>query len=200
MTTDPLTLYKLIVLYMLDKVKFKLTYSQISGFILEKNTQISSPYSKSSRTFRTRSWSRQTPRWTVPSFPLPRKDAIHFLTLETESVMPSSVTLTPFYPKTPWNQKWSLHHRQILQSDFRWVRGRTDRPRKRNRTGQYQDFCSRGGYGRDHLWELVSEKWTNLQIFNGGADLKRLLFQPLHMFSDLRLIAVPRRLIERLSR
>lgn len=55
MTTDPLTLYKLIVLYMLDKVKFKLTYSQISGFILEKNTQISSPYSKSSRTFRTRS-------------------------------------------------------------------------------------------------------------------------------------------------
>lgn len=36
MTTDPLTLYKLIVLYMLDKVKFKLTYSQISGFILEK--------------------------------------------------------------------------------------------------------------------------------------------------------------------
>lgn len=36
MTQDPLTLYKLIVLYMLDKVKFKLTYSQISGFILEK--------------------------------------------------------------------------------------------------------------------------------------------------------------------
>ena len=36
MTTDPFTLYKLIVLYMLDKVKFKLTYSQISGFILEK--------------------------------------------------------------------------------------------------------------------------------------------------------------------
>ena len=36
MTQDPLTLYKLIVLYMLDKVKFKLTYSQISEFILEK--------------------------------------------------------------------------------------------------------------------------------------------------------------------
>ena len=36
MTQDPLTLYKLIVLYMLDKVNFKLTYSQISGFILEK--------------------------------------------------------------------------------------------------------------------------------------------------------------------
>lgn len=36
MTQDPLTLYKLIVLYMLNKVKFKLTYSQISGFILEK--------------------------------------------------------------------------------------------------------------------------------------------------------------------
>ncbi|MDE6983814.1 MAG: DUF4364 family protein [Lachnospiraceae bacterium] len=36
MTQDPLTLYKLIVLYMLDKVKFKLTYSQISSFILEK--------------------------------------------------------------------------------------------------------------------------------------------------------------------
>lgn len=36
MTQDPLTLYKLIVLYMLNKVKFKLTYSQISEFILEK--------------------------------------------------------------------------------------------------------------------------------------------------------------------
>ena len=36
MTQDPSTLYKLIVLYMLDKVKFKLTNAQISGFILEK--------------------------------------------------------------------------------------------------------------------------------------------------------------------
>ena len=36
MTQDPLTLYKLIVLYMLNKVKFKLTYAQISEFILEK--------------------------------------------------------------------------------------------------------------------------------------------------------------------
>ncbi|MDE6620233.1 MAG: DUF4364 family protein [Lachnospiraceae bacterium] len=36
MTQDPLTLYKLIVLYMLNKVTFKLTYSQISNFILEK--------------------------------------------------------------------------------------------------------------------------------------------------------------------
>lgn len=34
MTQDPLTLYKLIVLYMLNKVKFKLTYAQISEFIL----------------------------------------------------------------------------------------------------------------------------------------------------------------------
>ncbi len=36
MTQDPLTLYKLIVLYMLDKVSFKLTNAQISDFILEK--------------------------------------------------------------------------------------------------------------------------------------------------------------------
>lgn len=36
MAQDPLTLYKLIVLYMLSKVDFKLTYSIISGFILEK--------------------------------------------------------------------------------------------------------------------------------------------------------------------
>lgn len=36
MTQDPLTLYKLIILYMLDKVKFKLTNAQISSFILEK--------------------------------------------------------------------------------------------------------------------------------------------------------------------
>ena len=36
MTQDPSTLYKLIVLYMLDKVKFKLTNAQISGFTLEK--------------------------------------------------------------------------------------------------------------------------------------------------------------------
>lgn len=36
MTQDPLTLYKLIVLYMLNRVNFKLSYSQISSFILEK--------------------------------------------------------------------------------------------------------------------------------------------------------------------
>lgn len=36
MAQDPLTLYKLIVLYMLDRVDFKLSYSQISSFILEK--------------------------------------------------------------------------------------------------------------------------------------------------------------------
>lgn len=36
MAQDPSTLYKLIVLYMLEKVNFKLTYSQISEFILEK--------------------------------------------------------------------------------------------------------------------------------------------------------------------
>ena len=36
MTQDPLTLYKLIVLYMLDRVTFKLTNSQITGFILDK--------------------------------------------------------------------------------------------------------------------------------------------------------------------
>lgn len=36
MTQEPLTLYKLIFLYMLNRVKFSLTYSQISKFILEK--------------------------------------------------------------------------------------------------------------------------------------------------------------------
>lgn len=36
MTQDPLTLYKLILLYMLDRVDFKLTSAQISSFILEK--------------------------------------------------------------------------------------------------------------------------------------------------------------------
>lgn len=36
MTQEPLTLYKLIVLYMINKVNFKLNYSQISSFILEK--------------------------------------------------------------------------------------------------------------------------------------------------------------------
>lgn len=36
MTQDPLTLYKLIVLYMLNKVNFPLTKSQICDFILEK--------------------------------------------------------------------------------------------------------------------------------------------------------------------
>ena len=37
MLQDPLTLYKLIVLYMLDKVSFPLSSSQISDFILEKD-------------------------------------------------------------------------------------------------------------------------------------------------------------------
>lgn len=36
MTQDPLTLYKLIVLYMLNKVNFPLTKTQISNFITEK--------------------------------------------------------------------------------------------------------------------------------------------------------------------
>ena len=36
MAQDPFTLYKLIVLYMLDRVSFKMTRSQLSGFILEK--------------------------------------------------------------------------------------------------------------------------------------------------------------------
>lgn len=36
MTQDPLTLYKLIVLYMLNRVTFPLTVAQISDFILEK--------------------------------------------------------------------------------------------------------------------------------------------------------------------
>lgn len=34
--TDALTLYKLIILYMLDKVDFPLTNSQLSEFILDK--------------------------------------------------------------------------------------------------------------------------------------------------------------------
>ena len=36
MVQDPLTLYKLIVLYMLDRVNFPMTHAQISDFILEK--------------------------------------------------------------------------------------------------------------------------------------------------------------------
>lgn len=36
MAQDSLTLYKLIVLYMLNKIKFKMTYSQINYFMLEK--------------------------------------------------------------------------------------------------------------------------------------------------------------------
>lgn len=36
MTQEPLTLYKLIILYMLNKVDFKLTNSQVSEFILDK--------------------------------------------------------------------------------------------------------------------------------------------------------------------
>ena len=38
MLQDPLTLYKLIVLYMLNKVSFSLTTAQISDFILDKET------------------------------------------------------------------------------------------------------------------------------------------------------------------
>lgn len=36
MNQEPMTLYKLIVLYMLDRVSFPLTRAQIEGFILEK--------------------------------------------------------------------------------------------------------------------------------------------------------------------
>ena len=34
--SEPLTLYKLIILYMLEKVDFPLTNAQISGFVLDK--------------------------------------------------------------------------------------------------------------------------------------------------------------------
>ena len=34
--SEPLTLYKLIILYMLQKVDFPLTNAQISGFVLDK--------------------------------------------------------------------------------------------------------------------------------------------------------------------
>ncbi|MDE7259974.1 MAG: DUF4364 family protein, partial [Lachnospiraceae bacterium] len=36
MTQDPLTLYKLIVLYMLNRVTFPLTKAQVGDFILER--------------------------------------------------------------------------------------------------------------------------------------------------------------------
>ncbi|MCR4961900.1 MAG: DUF4364 family protein, partial [Lachnospiraceae bacterium] len=36
MNQDPLTLYKLIILYMLDRVSFPLTKAQVGDFILEK--------------------------------------------------------------------------------------------------------------------------------------------------------------------
>jgi len=36
MLQDPLTLYKLMILYMLDRVKFPITTAQISNYILEK--------------------------------------------------------------------------------------------------------------------------------------------------------------------
>ena len=36
MSQEPLTLYKLIILYMLDRVNFPLTSAQVSEFILEK--------------------------------------------------------------------------------------------------------------------------------------------------------------------
>ena len=83
MTQDPLTLYKLIVLYMLNKVKFKLTYSQISEFILEKeytnfitlqqvisdllDSELITSHTMASRTY----------------FPSLRKGKIPFHTLET---------------------------------------------------------------------------------------------------------------------
>ena len=36
MPQEPLTLYKLIILYMLDRVNFPLTSAQVGDFILEK--------------------------------------------------------------------------------------------------------------------------------------------------------------------
>ncbi len=37
MTQEPLTLYKLIILYMLDQVAFPLTQAQVGGFILDRD-------------------------------------------------------------------------------------------------------------------------------------------------------------------
>ena len=140
MTTDPLTLYKLIVLYMLDKVKFKLTYSQISGFILEK-------------------------------------EYTNFLTLQQVIS--------------------DLQDAELIKTDASMNRTFFSITEEGRNTLSY--FGNRIGDAIiGDIDTFLSEK--HLEIFNGGADLKRLLFQPLHMFSDLRLITVPRRLIERLSR
>ena len=38
--SEPLTLYKLIILYMLEKVDFPLTNAQISGFVLDKGLSL----------------------------------------------------------------------------------------------------------------------------------------------------------------
>lgn len=51
MSQDTLMLYKLMVLYMLNKVDFPLTNSQISEFILDKGIRIILPFSRRSTTF-----------------------------------------------------------------------------------------------------------------------------------------------------
>lgn len=51
MNQDTLMLYKLMVLYMLNKVDFPLTNSQISEFILDKGYTIILLFSRRSTTF-----------------------------------------------------------------------------------------------------------------------------------------------------
>lgn len=43
---EPFTIYKLTILYMLDKAGFPLSNTQISNFFLEKNTPTTSVYKR----------------------------------------------------------------------------------------------------------------------------------------------------------
>ena len=66
--SEPLTLYKLIVLYIVDKVDFPLTNSQISSFILDKGYTSTLPFSRSSPSSRKPSWCGRRPSATAPIF------------------------------------------------------------------------------------------------------------------------------------
>ena len=49
MQSDTFMLYKLMILYMLNKVKFPLTNAQLTSFILRRNIQIISIYNRQYR-------------------------------------------------------------------------------------------------------------------------------------------------------
>ena len=99
MLQDPLTLYKLIVLYMLNRVTFPLTTAQISDFILDKEYTNFLTLQQVISELTDAGMVSPIPSATARILLSLRREKKLFNSLKTASVMPSKQTSTPICGK-----------------------------------------------------------------------------------------------------